>query len=110
MNNNKKYYTIIDFPEDNETYGKFSGTIPKKAANKVFSFLLKFLNEDINDDLTGKFIVFVIKDIDSNKMYKYIGTRIKLENPIHTTKNNKNVIYKYKNVIGKFKPELNLIK
>jgi len=109
MNNNKKYYTIVDFPDDNQTYGNFSGSIPKKAANKAFSFLLKFLNEDIHNDFTGKFIVFVIKDTDTNKLYKYIGTRIILQNPIHTIKNNKNITYKYKNVIGKYKPELDLI-
>jgi hypothetical protein len=109
MNNNKKYYTIVDFPEENQTYGKFSGSIPKKAANKVFSFLLKFLNDDIEEDFTGKFIVFVIKEINSDKIFKYIGTRIMLKNLIHTKKNNKDITYKYKNVIGKYKPELDLL-
>lgn len=109
MNNNKRYYTIVDFPEENQSYGNFSGTIPKKAANKVFSFLLKFINEDINNDFSGKFIVFVIKDISTNKLYKYIGTRIKLKNPVYKTKNNEPIIYKYKNVIGKYRPELDLI-
>ena len=109
MNNNNKNFTIVDFPEDNQTYGNFSGLSPKKAANKVFSFLLKFLNEDIFNDFSGKFIVFVIKDIQSNKIYKYIGTRIILKNPIHSKKNNKDIIYKYKNVIGKYKPELDLL-
>ena len=42
-------------------------------------------------------------------MYKYIGSRIKLEKPITITKNNKVVQYKYKNVIGKYKEELDKI-
>jgi hypothetical protein len=107
MNNNKNY-CIVDFPEDDQIYGNFTGSIPKKAANKAFSFLLKFLNEDINNDLSGKFIVFTIKNIESNKTYKYIGTRIQLKNPIFS-KDNRNIKYLYKNVIGKYKPELDLI-
>ena len=110
-NNNKnklKTYTIVDFPEDNQTYGIFKENIPKKAANKALTALLKFIDTDnINnkDSFLGKFIVFVIKDIETNKIYKYIGTRIKLENPIK----NSNIEYKYKNVIGKYKKELDSI-
>jgi hypothetical protein len=109
MNINKKYYTIVDFPEDNQTFGNFSGSIPKKAANKAFSSLLKFLNDDIHNDFTGNFIVFVIKDTTTNKLYKYIGTRIKLKNPINKIINDKTITYHYKNVIGKYKPELDLM-
>ena len=110
-NNNVNYYTIVDFPEDNQTYGKFKGTSPKKAGSKVFSFLFKFMNIDKNDENSffGKFIVFVIRNIKTGKEYKYIGNRIKLENPIKIRKNNKEIEYNYKNVIGKFKPQLDLI-
>ena len=110
-NNNKnklKTYTIVDFPEDNQTYGIFKENIPKKAANKALTSLLKFIDTDnINnkDSFLGKFVVFVIKDTETNKMYKYIGTRIKLENPVK----NSNSEYKYKNVIGKYKKELDSI-
>jgi len=112
-NNNKnknklKTYTIVDFPEDNQTYGTFKENIPKKAANKALTSLLKFIDTDnINnkDSFLGKFVVFVIKDTETNKMYKYIGTRIKLENTIKDG----NGEYKYKNVIGKYKKELDSI-
>jgi hypothetical protein len=106
-NNNNIYYSIVDFPNDNQLYGKFKGSSPKKAANKALSCLIKFMNN--NEDFFGKFIVFVIKNNSTKKEYKYIGNRIKLENPIKVEKNGKTIIYKYKNVIGKFREELDLI-
>lgn len=106
MSYNKKY-TIVDFPNNGQNYGTFTGMNAKKAASKAFSALIKFV--DNNDQTLGKFIVFVIKNKDTGKMYKYIGSRILLEKPITVYKNGKNIIYKYKNIIGKYKEELNKI-
>lgn len=106
-NNKKKYYTIVDFPSQEKTYGKFSGNIPKNAASKAYSVLFKFMKQ--NDDLFGKFIVFVIKEIETNKEYKYIGSRVKLQNPVVVNKNGKQITYNFKNVIGVFDPKLNKI-
>lgn len=110
MSNNNNYYTIVDFPEDNQYYGKFKGTIPKKVASKAFSSLIQFIDiSNENNEVSDKFIVFVIKNVSNGKMYKYIGNRIKLENPVKTVKNGVQIEYKYKNVIGKYKKELDLI-
>ena len=110
-NINLNEFVIVDFPEDGKTYGSFSGKIPKKVASKAFSSLMQFMSIDDNnnDNSLGKFIVFVIKNIKTGKMYKYIGNRVKLENPIKIRKNNKIIEYKYKNVIGKYKDELDKI-
>jgi hypothetical protein len=43
-------------------------------------------------------------------MYKYIGNRVKLENIIKVKKNGNYIEYKYKDVVGKYKEELNKIK
>ncbi len=104
--NNKRVinnYMIVEFP-DNKI---FSETSSKKAANNAFSYLLQFMDIDNSDDdfFLGKFLVFVIKNTKTNKEYKYIGNRIKLKNPVK----NGNNIYYYKNVIGKYKKELDLI-
>ena len=99
------YYTIVDFPNDKQNYGKFKAGNPKKAANKAFSTLIKFI--DTKNDFLGKFLVFVIKDLNTNEEHKYIGSRIELENPVKFTKSNgTNIEYKYKNVIGDYSPEL----
>ena len=114
-NNNiskKKIFTIVDFPKDKECSGRFISSIPKKAADQAFSYLINYMNINKNDedDLLGKFIVFVIKDIDNNKMYKYIGNRIKLKNPIiKINKDGSKIEYHYKNVIGKYNKELDKI-
>jgi hypothetical protein len=111
INNNIHTYTIVDFPDVNKTFGSYKYSNPKKAANKAFSDLIKFIdigNED--DELLGKFIVFVIKNIHTSKEYKYIGTRIKLKNPVKVhKKNGKEIDYKYKNVIGPYDEKLDLI-
>ena len=110
-NNNDNYYSIVDFPEDNKYYGKFKGTVPKKVASKAFSALMQFIDIDNNneDSLNGKFIVFVIQHNLNGKMYKYIGSRVKLKNPIKVVKEGVTIEYKYKNVIGKYRKELDLI-
>lgn len=114
MNNikSKNIYTIVDFPKDGETYGNFVSDIPKKAASKAFSALMQFIDVDkSNEDFfLGKFVVFVIKNKSNGKIYKYIGNRIKLKNSIKVMKNSQEIEYKYKNVIGKYREELNLIK
>ena len=109
--NNIKSYSIVDFPEDNKLYGDFTATSSKSAAGEAFSHLLKFLDLDENNDdsFLGKFLVFTLIDKNSHKKYKYMGTRIELKNPVSITKNNRNVTYRYKDVIGRYKKELDQI-
>ena len=94
-------YTIVDFPEPNKIFGNYSAIKPKKAAEEVFIFLTNQAGDNFKNNSEGKFIVFVIKNIKTQKEYKYIGTVVKLKKP----KGN----YIYKNVIGKYKPELNYL-
>jgi hypothetical protein len=109
--NTNKSYSIVDFPEDNKLYGNFIASSPKSAASKAFPQLLKFIDLDENneDSFLGKFLVFTIININNKKKYKYIGNRVKLKNPISVSKNNGTVTYKYKDVIGKYKEELDQI-
>ena len=111
MNNNKSsgIYSIVDFPKDGQNYGNFEGRYPKSAALKSFSFLMNFMNKENNGNLTGKFIVFVIKENSTNKLHKYIGSRVKLYKPILIRKNNKDINYIYKDVVGKYNKELDKI-
>ena len=108
-NNNKKNnissYEIVDFPNNTNSFGIYKGKIPKEAASKAFTFLANVIDNKINSD-EGKFIVFFIRNIDTKKEYKYIGTIVKLENPVIKYVNGKEVIYQYKNVIGKYNKEL----
>jgi hypothetical protein len=97
-------YTIIDFPKEGTNYGEFFGKSPKRAAEKAFTKLAR-LSKTNNSQ--KQFIVFSILNKDTNKEYKYIGTRIKLVNPIEVTRGGKKIIYRYMNTIGKYRKELN---
>lgn len=108
-NNNIHSYSIVDFPDDGKKYGNFKSSIPKKAANDAFSYLFHIMSKNNNDDFNGKFIVFVIENNTNGKKYKYIGNRIKLKNPVKKHKDGKTIEYYYKNIIGKYKEELDLL-
>ena len=100
MNTSLKYYKIVDF-NDNHKDNIFSGKIPKDSAHKAFPYLLKFI-----DNINGNFLVFTIKELNSQKEYTYIGTRIKLENPVYKTINGQEVKYIYKDVLNKYQKQL----
>lgn len=97
-------YTIIDFPNKGKNYGEFLGKSPKRAAEKAFTKLAR-LSKTNNSQ--KQFIVFSILNKNTNKEYKYIGTRIKLVNPIEVIRGGKKIIYRYMNTIGKYRDELN---
>jgi hypothetical protein len=97
-------FTIVDFPKKGETYGRYISKYPKNAAKKAFTKLSSMI--DLKNSNRKKFLIFTIKETtkNSNKnMYKYIGTRIKLYEPIIIEKNGKNIVYKYKNIITSHK-------
>jgi len=113
-NNKEKIYKIVDFPSTGELYGNYKSVSPKKAAELAFDVLtniISFENNNVNKNeySSGKFLVFTIRNIGNNKEHKYIGSRIKLENPIKKIINNNEVFLQYKNVIGVYKPELDKI-
>ena len=93
-------FQIVDFPKDGLSRGGFYGAIPKEAALSAFDYLSDLANLETTP---GTFLVFTIKNKKNNKKYKYIGSRIELENPIQNGKKNK---LHYKNVVGRFKNEL----
>ncbi len=103
----KDKYTVINYPRKNQTFGEFTGSSPKRAAHKAFSKLAKLGNLRNNTD---ELLVFSIQNLRTNKIYKYIGKRIKLTEPREVIRNGKKIIYKYVNTVGKYKKELNMIK
>ncbi len=100
MNN---IYKIVGFI-DNDT-NSFTGNSPKLAADNAFKYLMKFtkLSEDDYNTFQGKFIVFTLRNISTNQEYKYIATRIKLNNKVL---NNNKQLKTYKDVIAVYKKEL----
>ena len=118
---NKTYnYEIVSFPNKNKNFGNYTGTYPKQAAQKAFTFLSTLAGDEIKKD--GRFVVFSIRKKNSsnnattnattnenrNKVHKFIGTVVELENYIINSETNKKV--KLKNVISKYNPALDNIK
>ena len=97
----KKRFTLIDYPEKGQKNGLYTGKSPSIVANKIFNKLAKKLN--FIDNLGGtKYLVFYIKDIDSNKIYPFIGTIIVLQNPIEVDYNKKNVKITHRNIVARY--------
>jgi len=108
MNNVSKekinFYKIVEFNEKGNNI--FSGKIPKDAAHKVFPYLLKFIDNIDENNFEGNLLVFTIQNLETNKEYTYIGTRIKLKKPIYEIKNNQQIKYIYKDIINKYHKQL----
>jgi len=90
-----RVFTIVDYPNVGETYGKYTGKHPGDAADKVLTELAKKVN--LKNSNEKNFIFFTIRDISLNKNnksnnnksnnkngkeYSYIGTRVELYKPV----------------------------
>jgi hypothetical protein len=100
-------YSIVDFPEDNQRFGEFDAKTPKKAAHQAFDYLSNISNLKSK---FGVYIVFTVVDNNTQKDYNYIGSRVKLENPVIRMEKGEKKMYHYKNVIGRFSSELKKIR
>lgn len=105
-----RVFSIVDYPSDGKTFGKFKANTPGQAASKAFTSLIKKMNYDI--DRHDKFVVFSMielledkehsgghkdgrKNVRRGKIYEYVGTRIELHKPIVLG----NRSYKYRNIV-----------
>jgi hypothetical protein len=122
INNNimteiKYNYRLLDFPEEGQKYGNYTGKSPGVVANKIFNKLMKYYKFDNNLD-GKKYLVFEFQNIDTGKKYEYIGTPIILDSPMSVNIHNQNIsithrsiVVKYDNIMKEiFSPELKNIK
>ena len=101
----KRTFCILDYPSQGQKYGKFKGQYPSNAAQKAFHKLAKDINFIDNQD-GKKYLVFYIQDIDSNKVYKFIGTIIILQNPIEINHKNRNVKIHHRILVAHFDKDM----
>jgi hypothetical protein len=96
-------YTVLDFPIQNKTFGIYKSKTPSRAASKAFTKIIKHLNKNISNE-SKQFLVFHIQNLDTNKIYQYAGTRVKLANPIVVRRSDgSDMKFNYKNFIVKHK-------
>ncbi len=99
----RRIFTIVDFPKKGDRYGRYLANSPKRAANKAFTQLSRKIN--LKNTNKKNYMVFAIQEItqhSNKKIYKYIGTRVELHQPLIIKKNGKEIKYKYKNIIAKY--------
>lgn len=94
-------YILIDFPEDGQTYGKYTGKSPGVVANKIFNKLMKYYK--FNDNMDGKkYLVFKFQNTDTGKKYEYIGTPIILQKPMSINIHNHNISFTHRSIVVPF--------
>lgn len=99
--NSKKTYSLVDFPAVGKLYGKYTGKSPSQAAHKAFRKLAK--NIEFNDSHDGTlYLTFNIKNLETNKIYKYIGTLVELEKSVDIQIKNKSFKMTHRPVIAKY--------
>ena len=90
-------YTLLDYPKKGDKYGNFTGSCPSRAAKKFLTFLS---NEyKVPNSSSKKALIFSIRNNKTQKEYKYVGTRVKLNRPEVVMMNNRKVNFNYKNIV-----------
>lgn len=103
--NKLKTFGILDYPKKGNIYGNFNAKYPSDAAKKVYSMLCKKYN--FYDNENGKiYLGFHIINKDTKKIYEYVGTSIKLKEPIQIKKGNKQFFIHYRPIVTKFDPNI----
>jgi len=106
INNNimteKKYnFILLDFPENGQKYGNYTGKSPGVVANKIFNKLMKYYK--FTNNLDGKkYLVFEFQNIETGKKYEYIGTPIILDSPMSINIHNQNISINHRSIVVKY--------
>lgn len=98
---NKRKFTVLDFPQKGVNSGVYSGSSPSTVASKIFNKLAKKLNFYDNEG-GKKYLVFYMQDINSKKIYPYIGTVVILQKPIEINYSQKNIKINHRNIVAKY--------
>ena len=94
-------YTILNYPEEGQKYGSYTGKSPGIVANKIFNKLMKLYK--FTDNIDGKkYLVFEFENINTGKVYEYIGTPIILQNPMSVNIHNHNISVTHRSIVVKY--------
>ena len=92
----KRVYTVINYPKKGDTYGRYSGATARQAANKALTKLARLVDVSNNND---KYIVFTIRDLENGREHQFMGTRVRLVQPIVRQIKGVSVRFEYRNVL-----------
>ena len=67
----KHNYVLLNFPEEGQKYGRYTGKSPGVVANKIFNKLMKHYN--FIDNVDGKkYLVFEFQNTKTGTIHEYI--------------------------------------
>jgi hypothetical protein len=89
-------FTRVMVYEDGTTdeSGEYSGTHAKQVGVKVLNSIIKEFEIDNDTEVT-----FGVKDMNTNQIYWFVGSRQELDTPVTVSVKGKDVSYKYKSVV-----------
>jgi hypothetical protein len=97
----KNNYVLLNFPEEGQKYGRYTGKSPGIVANKIFNKLMKHYN--FTDNMDGKkYLVFEFQNTHTGKIYEYIGTPIILQNPMTVNIHNHNISVTHRSIVVQY--------
>jgi len=97
----KDNYVLLNFPEEGQKYGRYTGKSPGIVANKIFNKLMKHYN--FTDNMDGKkYLVFEFQNTHTGKIYEYIGTPIILQNPMTINIHNHNISVTHRSIVVQY--------
>tara|TARA_B100001248_G_C27369518_1_gene450927 strand:- start:22 stop:399 length:378 start_codon:yes stop_codon:yes gene_type:complete len=100
-------YTIVDYPKFNTESGRYKSKTPLGAAKKIFTRLEK--NYYIkNSNEQKQYLEFTLRNIQTNKFYTYIGTKVELHSPITINHNGRKRNINYKHLVTQKPRNLNV--
>ena len=96
----ESFYSLVDYPTINKEYGKYKGSSPLSAAKKIFTKLEKNMNLN-KSNLEKQYIEFTIRNLQTNKFYTYIGTKVLLHSPITINYKGRSKTINYKHLVNR---------
>jgi hypothetical protein len=97
----KHTYVLLNFPDEGQKYGKYTGKSPGIVANKIFNKLMK--NYNFTDNIDGKkYLVFEFQNTNTGKIHEYIGTPIILQNPMSVNIHNHNISITHRSIVVQY--------
>jgi hypothetical protein len=97
----KHTYVLLNFPEEGQKYGRYTGKSPGVVANKIFNKLMKHYN--FIDNVDGKkYLVFEFQNTTTGKIHEYIGTPIIFQNPMHVNIHNQNISITHRSIVVQY--------
>jgi hypothetical protein len=101
LDKNTRYFAVIyeDSEGDVIKHGRFTGRIPRQAALKAFSSIVRDYKENGNKIDVAKFGLVEVTRNSKHKTYYYSGKRNTLDKPLKVQAGGNKIVFKHYNKV-----------